>query len=325
MTTTTGRSSTSRRTVSPQERAARDAARAEKLTALHAEIVTGVDALTTSEAWQAMLRTAAKFHHYSLRNQLLIAAQAPHATRVAGFTTWQRLGRQVLKGERAIAILAPRTTTVRAGGETTPDATAGAQTWERGGTEAGVRQVLRGVSVAYVFDVSQTEGDPLPNLPAGQVTGDVPAGLWDGLAAQITAHGYTLERGDCGTADGYTDPTTHRVRIAGTDRAATATNTLAHELAHLVCGHVTDLPTYRTCRGRCEIEAESVAYVVTGAYGLDTSASTFGYVAGWAQGHTDQVLAAAENVTRAARTILDTILDTHTDTLTDTRPDETIK
>jgi len=315
MTTTTGRSSTSRRTVSPQERAARDAARAEKLTALHAEIVTGVDALTTSEAWQAMLRTAAKFHHYSLRNQLLIAAQAPHATRVAGFSTWQRLGRQVRKGERAIAILAPRTTTVRAGGETTPDATAGAQTGERGGTEAGVRRVLRGVSVAYVFDVSQTEGDPLPNLPAGQVTGDVPAGLWDGLAAQITAHGYTLERGDCGTADGYTDPTTHRVRIAGTDRAATATNTLAHELAHLVCGHVSDLPTYRTCRGRCEIEAESVAYVVTGAYGLDTSASTFGYVAGWAQGHTDQVLAAAENVTRVARTTLDT--------LTDTRPDET--
>lgn len=283
MTTTTGRSSTSRRTVSPQERAARDAVRAEKLTALHAEIVTGVDALATSEAWQAMLRTAAKFHHYSLRNQLLIAAQAPHATRVAGFTTWQRLGRQVRKGERAIAILAPRTTTVRAGGETTPDATAGAQTGERGGTEAGerggteagarggteagARRVLRGVSVAYVFDVSQTEGDPLPNLPAGQVTGDVPAGLWDGLAAQITAHGYTLERGDC------------------------------------------------TCRGRCEIEAESVAYVVTGAYGLDTSASTFGYVAGWAQGHTDQVLAAAENVTRAARTILDT--------LTDTRPDET--
>ncbi len=75
-----------------------------------------------------------------------------------------------------------------------------------------------------------------------------------------------------------------------------------------MCGYVEDAPTYRTCRGRCEIEAESVAYVVAGAHGLDTSGSTFGYVAEWARGHTDQVLATAETVTRVAHTIL-TALD----------------
>jgi len=79
---------------------------------------------------------------------------------------------------------------------------------------------------------------------------------------------------------------------------------LAHELGHLECGHVTDLPTYLTCRGRCEVEAESVAYVVAAAHGLDASGYTFAYLAGWAGGDPAMVRQAAETVTRAARTIL---------------------
>ncbi len=76
------------------------------------------------------------------------------------------------------------------------------------------------------------------------------------------------------------------------------------ELGHLECGHVTDLPTYLTCRGRCEVEAESVAYVVAAAHGLDASGYTFAYVAGWAGGDLTHVRQAAETVTKAARTIL---------------------
>jgi len=72
-----------------------------------------------------------------------------------------------------------------------------------------------------------------------------------------------------------------------------------------VCGHTTDLPTYLTCRGRCEVEAESVAYIVTGAKGLDTSNYTFGYVTGWADGNPDQIRDTAETVLGAARAILD--------------------
>ncbi len=76
------------------------------------------------------------------------------------------------------------------------------------------------------------------------------------------------------------------------------------ELGHLQCGHVADLPTYLTCQGRCEVEAESVAYVVAAAHGLDASGYTFAYVAGWAGGELTRVRQAAETVTKAARTIL---------------------
>ena len=76
------------------------------------------------------------------------------------------------------------------------------------------------------------------------------------------------------------------------------------ELAHLEAGHVADLPTYATCRGRCEVEAESIAYVVATAQGLHASGYTFAYVAGWAGGDLTCVRQAAETVTKAARTIL---------------------
>ena len=76
------------------------------------------------------------------------------------------------------------------------------------------------------------------------------------------------------------------------------------ELGHLECGHVKDLPTYATCRGRCEVEAESVAYFVAAAHGLDASGYTFAYVAGWAGGDLSVVRQAADTVTQIARRIL---------------------
>jgi hypothetical protein len=105
--------------------------------------------------------------------------------------------------------------------------------------------------------------------------------------AQVNGHGYRLERGDCCGANGYTDPTRRVVRVRADVDAAQAVKTLAHELGHLTCGHVEDLPTYLTCRGRCEVEAESVAYV-----------------AGWAGSDLTRVRRAADTVTGAARTIL---------------------
>jgi len=99
MSTSTHTSSTTSQTTGGQD----------KLAALHEQISDGVAALVESQAWRAMLDTAAKFHSYSLGNLLLIALQAPQATRVAGFRSWQSLGRQVRKGERGIAILAPCT------------------------------------------------------------------------------------------------------------------------------------------------------------------------------------------------------------------------
>jgi len=253
-----------------------------------------------------MLDTAAKFHSYSLGNLLLIGAQAPQATRVAGFRTWQSLGRQVRKGERGIAILAPCTYRPKTADRAEPAEPAGHEpaTTSTGGLvlEAGGRKQVRGFRAVHVFDLSQTEGAPLPDVAPAVLVGQAPAGLWNDLAGQVAGHGYALERGDCGGANGYTDPSRRVVRVRGDVDDAQAVKTLAHELGHLECGHVTDLPTHATCRGRCE--AESVAYVVAAAHGLDAGGYTFAYVAGWAGGDLTGVRQAAETVTKAARAIL---------------------
>jgi antirestriction protein ArdC len=278
----------------------------DKLAALHEQISDGVAALVESEGWRAMLDTAAKFHSYSLGNLLLIALQAPQATRVAGFRSWQGLGRQVRKGERGIAILAPCTYRPKTADQAEPIAPAGPEPATFGGgvvPDAGGKQV-RGFRVVHVFALHQTEGAPLPDVAPALLTGQAPAGLWDDLASQVTGYGYALERGECAGANGYTDPTRRVVRVRDDIDEAQAVKVLAHELGHLECGHVTDLPTYLTCRGRCEVEAESVAYVVTAAHGLDASGYTFAYVAGWAGGDLICVRQAAETVTKAARTIL---------------------
>jgi len=280
----------------------------DKLAALHDQIREGVAALVESVGWRAMLDTAAKFHSYRLGNLLLIGAQAPHATRVAGFRTWQSLGRQVRKGERGIAILAPCTYRPKVAERAEPAGPAGQEpaTTSGGGAapDAGGGKQVRGFRVVHVFALDQTEGAPLPDVAPTLLVGQAPAGLWDALEGQVLGHGYTVHRGDTGRANGWTDPTTRTVRVSSGVDDAQAVKTLIHELAHLEAGHVGDLPTYATCRGRCEVEAESVAYVVATAQGMDASGYSFAYVAGWAGPDLSVVRQAADTVTQTARRIL---------------------
>jgi hypothetical protein len=106
--------------------------------------------------------------------------------------------------------------------------------------------------------------------------------MWDSLAAHATSLGYALECGDTGTANGWTNPDTRTVRVSDTLNDAHAAKTLTHEVAHIQCEHVTDMNEYRQHRGRTETEAESVAYIVAGVFGLDSTAYSVPYVAGWA-------------------------------------------
>jgi len=278
----------------------------DKLTALHEQISDGVAVLVASQRWRAMLDTAAKFHSYR-GNLLLIGAQAPQATRVAGFRTWRSVGRQVRKGERGIAILAPCTYRPTVADQAEPAAPAGQEPTTTGGggaaPDAGGKQV-RGLHGQHVFALSQTEGAPLPEVGPTLLVGQAPAGLWDALEGQVHGHGYTVHRGDTGRANGWTDPTSRTVRVSGGVDDAQAVKTLIHELAHIEAGHVADLPTYATCRGRCEVEAESIAYVVATAHGIDASGYSFAYVAGWAGGDLSIVRQTAGTVTQTARRIL---------------------
>jgi hypothetical protein len=261
----------------------------DRLREVHDQLETAFADLVSGDDWARMLAVAARFHHYSPANVLLILCQRPDATRVAGYRAWQAVGRQVRRGERGIAILAPCTYAVRADDEPEPACDE-------------PRRVLRGFKVAHVFDLAQTDGHPLPDLRPALLDGDAPAGLWDALAAQVTAAGFALERGDCWPANGRTDHAARTVTVRNDVSAAQAAKTLAHELAHVLLHDGTEYTL--GCRGLVEVEAESVAYVVSTASGMPTDAYTLPYVAHWADGNINAIKATADRVISTAHAIL---------------------
>jgi antirestriction protein ArdC len=253
-----------------------------------------------------MLRVAARFPTYSPSNVLLIAAQRPDATRVGGIRMWNSLGRHVNKGEHGIAILAPcvyrRNEEAPGDSQTAADGSATADV-----ELAGVR-VLRGFRVVHVFDVSQTDGDPLPDAAPTLLEGEAPPGLWDHLAALVQDSGYALARGVCPSGvNGYTDPHSRQVRVRDDVAPAQAVKTLAHEVAHIRADHAGRFPTYGSdvrCRGRAEIEAESIAYIVTANAGMSSDAYSVPYVGAWADGDTARIRDCATHVVTVARSLL---------------------
>ncbi len=208
---------------------------------------------------------------------------------MAGYRAWQRLGRQVRKGERGIAILAP---CVQRTGQVDDQEPA---------DKPELVPILRGFRVAHVFDISQTEGDPLPDVRPSLLAGEAPEGLWDALARQVADAGYTLQRGDCGGANGRTNYLTRTVTVRADVDDAQAVKTLAHELAHV---WLHDPEEGHHHRGTAEVEAESVAYVICHAAGLASDDYSLPYVAVWSDGDPAVVRATAERVLGAAQRAL---------------------
>lgn len=273
--------------------------RADAVQVLLTDLHRGVEALTEGDDWRHFLDVAQRFHRYSFLNTLAILVQRPEATRVAGYRRWQQLGRQVRRGERGIRILAPVTTRQQS---TTPD-TAPESTPD---AEEQPRVVLRGFRVARVFDLSQTDGEPLPEPPVHVLTGDAPDGLTDDLRRLIEREGFTYDLGDLDGhpgAYGLTDYAARTVTVRTGLAAAQRTKTTTHELAHVLLHRPGDeLP-----RERREVEAESVAYVVCAAHGLPTGDYSLGYVATWSRGDLDVVRATGERVLTCARRVLDSL------------------
>ncbi|WP_175559134.1 ArdC-like ssDNA-binding domain-containing protein [Sanguibacter gelidistatuariae] len=281
---------------------------------MHAQLMSAVEALASSDEWMQMLRAAARFPTYSPSNVLLINAQRSTATRVAGFRTWTQLGRHVVKGEKGIAILTPCTYGPRAtSAENAPPAHArgsdavGADGLGPGDTDQAPRRVLAGFRIVHVFDLSQTDGKPLPDGAPALLQGAAPAHLWDTLASLTGDAGYGLERGDCAGANGSTSFATRTVRVRADVAPAQAAKTLAHELGHIRADHEHRLVDYHQdalCRGRAEVEAESIAYLVATGAGMDTTGYTVPYVAGWAGGDPQVLRESATQVLTVARGIV---------------------
>ena len=266
---------------------------ADRLRRAHDQLAAAVTSLTESGGWQRMLAVAARFHRYSANNVLLIMVQRPDATRVAGYRKWQtQFGRQVRKGEKGIAILAPMTARIE------PDGDVPAAERER-------QRLLRGFRVTHVFDIAQTDGPPLPDVHPQLLTGDADPTLFAALTAQVTAAGFRVvrERPDDPEVNGDVHFVDRVVRIRPELAPAQAVKTLAHELGHVML-HDPRIDPPALSRDVAEVEAESVAFLVTGAHGIDSGDYTIPYVAGWAGGQTGTVVATAERVLSTAATIL---------------------
>ena len=259
--------------------------------ALHASITEQVDALRNTGQWQRFLDFAQSFHAYSLGNLLLILSQCPDATAVAGFRAWQAKGRQVRKGERGIRIFGYRQQKV---------------TKEDENGEEVEKSITR-FPVLSVFDIGQTEpieGEEDNSTLTQQLVGSDDLGIVDGLSDYLSAQGWTIERQSLpGTKNGYTKPEERLVVLEEKLSPEHAAKTMIHETAHIELGHVEDMAEYLEHRGLMETEAESVAYVVAGMLGIDTSAYSIGYIAGWSEGNTDLIKSTATRVLRAAHTI----------------------
>jgi antirestriction protein ArdC len=244
----------------------------------------GIQALTDSDRWRAHLELQGRFHRYSFNNTLLIGAQDPDATRVAGFASWKKLGRSVRKGERALWILAPMV------GRRVPD------------PDGEERRRIYGFRPVAVFDVAQTDGDDLPEV-CTNLQGDDPSACFDALAHRAAAWGYSVELMELpGTTNGDCAHALRRIRVESRNRPAQQVKTLAHELAHALLHEGT------VDRARAELEAESTAFVVCHVLGLDTGEYSFGYVACWAGGGPEAVAAIAVSggaIQRASAAILD--------------------
>lgn len=290
---------------------------AQRLTELHDRLIDAVAELTDSTAWQRMLQTAARFPTYSPSNVLLVTMQRPDATRVAGLRTWNRLGRHVIKGEHGIAILAPCTYPPRrdeqdtasppaAGPEPAPITASPSTNTDTSEPPAPGRQ-LRGFRVVHVFDVTQTDGAPLPDVTPTLLTGQSPARLWEQLAAQVADAEMRLETGPCPPGvNGYTAARERAVRVSDTLDPAQAVKTLAHEVGHIRADHSRRFPDYgldQGCRGIAEVEAESIAYLVTAVAGLDSLPYTVPYVASWSGGDVEVLKASATAVVRTSQAI----------------------
>ena len=301
------------------------AAREAKLDELHERLTGAVEQLVSGEDWARALAFAARFRARSFSNTLLIWEQhqaaheaslvpEPFPSYVAGYRQWQTLGRQVQKGQPGYQILAP--VTGRFATATPQDA----ESWRRlsKGEKPRAGEVVRskmvGVRPAYVWDASQTSGVPIPEPPVPTLLeGEAPAGLWEGLAAQVEERGFQVLRvpheGLIHGANGLTDYTAGTVAVRENMDPAAQVKTLAHELGHVLL-HGPDVQEARQHRGIGEVEAESVALMVGAAHGMDTSGYTIPYVSTWAarvdgKEPVEVVKATGERVRKTALRILD--------------------
>ena len=288
---------------------------ADRMKEITDRLETGIQELFESERYKAYLTSMAKFHSYSFNNTLLIAMQGGQL--VAGYNKWRDdFHRNVKRGEKGIKILAPAPYKVKK--EVPKLDEQGKPVMDKDGkplTEVQETQVPA-FKIVSVFDVSQTEGEPLPSIGVDELAGNVEQYEDFFKALEQTSPVPMAFEDIPGGSHGYYHLTEKRIAIQENMSELQTLKTAIHEIAHAKLHAVdpeapvteqADRPDSRTR----EVQAESVAYAVCQHYGLDTSDYSFGYVAGWSSGKDLKELRASLETIRATAHELITAIDGH--------------
>jgi antirestriction protein ArdC len=230
----------------------------------------GIKDLSESGNWEHYLKVQSRFHRYSFGNVIMILSQHPNATHVAGYRAWQDMGRQVRKGEKAITILAPIIRKVE----------------DKTGEDV---KRLTGFKGSSVFDISQTEGDELPDIHTA-LNGD-DAGLINELLGFATSQNIPVCFKGCLGPNGichFSKDGQISISVESQLSRLHQCKTLAHELGHALMHGEKE---YRLHNGKSqiELEAESVAFMVLHHFGLDSGHYSFAYVLNWSGGSEEAI------------------------------------
>ena len=291
---------------------------AEKLKEITDRLEQGITELFDSERYREYLRVMSKFHNYSFNNTLLIAMQKPDASLVAGFSAWKNnFGRNVIKGQKGIKIIAPSPYKVKQEMKKIDPHTQQPIIGKDGKPVTEEKEItIPAYKVVSVFDVSQTEGKELPDIAVDELTGDVERYRDFFAALEKTSPVPIGFEQIPGSSHGYYHLEDKRIAIQEGMSELQTLKTAIHEIAHAKL-HDIDLNAPeneqqpRVDRRTREVEAESVAYTVCQHYGLDTSDYSFGYVAGWSSGRElSELKSSLETIRSAAAEIINSIDET---------------
>lgn len=281
-----------------------------KMTEVTEMLEKGIQEVFESEQYKDYLKFLGKFHNYSFGNVLLIKAQFPAASCVAGYKAWQtKFKRQVKKGEKGIAILAPAPYKVTVAKEKLDPQTKKPELDPDGNPILIKTEVTRPhFRVVYIFDVSQTEGEPLPTL-VPEIVGNVDKyPIFLESLKKVSPYPIYFEEIK-GMAKGYCDYNDKKIVIEQGLSELQSINIGLHEIAHAYLHSQKNLPPeQKKPRRTREIEAESVAFVVCNHFGLDTGDQSFGYIAGWSKDkELKQLKSSLETIQRQAAELISKI------------------
>ena len=252
----------------------------------------GVKDFMETDAYKSYLRAVGKFHNYSMNNVMLITMQRPDATLVAGYNTWKKsFNRNVKRGEKGLKIIAPMPVSV----EKEED-----RVDQYGNTyKEKVTVTVPRFRAVTVFDVSQTDGDPLPDISPAELKNEVNnySAFLKAVekASDVPINFIGIE----GSAKGYFNVANNEISVAKGMSESQTLKTLIHEIAHSVLHNKDNGGVFIDTKTK-EVQAESVAFSVCSHFGIDTSEYTFPYVTAWA----------GDKDLKTLRNSMDTIKDT---------------